>query len=167
MKKSFLTLLGIFFFAVNLSAQDNFIKWMSFEEAETQMHQEPKKIFIDVFTNWCGWCKKMDATTFKDPAIVAFINKNYYAVKFNAETRDTIVLNNTSYIFKPENRANELAVALLNGKLSYPTTVYLDENFNMLSPVPGYLTADVMLKILKYFGENHHKTTSWEDYQKM
>lgn len=167
MKKSFLTLIGIFFIIVNLSAQDNSIKWLTFEEAETGMRLEPKKIFIDVYTNWCGWCKKMDATTFKDPAIIDFINKNYYAIKFNAETRDTIVLNNISYIFKTENRANELAVALLNGKLSYPTTVYLDENFNMLSPVPGFLTADVMLKILKYFGENHHKTTSWEDYQKM
>jgi thioredoxin-related protein len=148
-------------------SQNSGIQWLTFEEAEQQMQVQPKKVFIDVFTTWCGWCKKLDATTFKDPQIIDFINKNYYAVKFNAETRDTITLNNTQYVFKPENRANDLAVALLNGRLTYPTTVYLDENFNMLSPVPGYLTADVMMKILKYFGENHHKTISWEDYQKM
>lgn len=167
MKKVLSALITIIIIAGAAQAQDAAIKWMSFAEAEKQMRLEPKKVFIDVYTTWCGWCKKLDATTFKDPQIIDFMNKNYYAVKFNAETKDTIRLNNQNYVFKPENRANELAVALLNGKLSYPTTVYLDESFNMLSPVPGYLTSDVMIKILKYFGENHHKSVSWEDYQKM
>lgn len=166
MKKLIFVFLGVLF-TFTLSAQNTGIKWMTFEEAENQMRIQPKKIFIDVYTNWCGWCKKMDATTFKDPVIVDYLNKNYYAIKFNAETRDTIILNNTQYVLKPENRANDLAIALLNGKLSYPSTVYLDESFNMLSPVPGYLTSDVMLKILRYFGENHHKTIPWEEYKKM
>ena len=166
--KKLLAAFIIFFSATYfVSAQETGIQWITFEEAEKQMKEQPKKVFIDVYTNWCGWCKKMDATTFKDPQITDYINKNYYAIKFNAETRDTIIINNTLYIYKPENRANQLAIALLNGKLSYPTTVYLDESFNMLSPVPGYLASDVLLKILKYFGENHHKTVSWEDYQKM
>ena len=66
------------------------IKWISFEEAVMLSEKTPKKLFIDVYTSWCGWCKKMDATTFKEKEVVSFINENFYPVKLNAETRDTI-----------------------------------------------------------------------------
>lgn len=62
--------------------------------------------------------------------------------------------------------AHQLAIALLNGKMSYPTIVYLDENANMLSPVPGYLDAEGIEPILKYYGDNAYKNTSWEEYQR-
>ena len=58
----------------------------------------PKKVFIDLYTSWCGWCKRMDATTFKQRAIVEYMNQKYYAVKFDAETRDTINFNGHSFI---------------------------------------------------------------------
>ena len=34
------------------------IKWMGFEEAVALGEKQPKKLFIDVYTNWCGWCTK-------------------------------------------------------------------------------------------------------------
>jgi thioredoxin-related protein len=140
------------------------INWMSFHDAVNKNQKEQKKIFIDFYTSWCGWCKRMDATTFEDPAIVAYMNKNFYAIKFNAETHDTIVLNNKSYVFRNEYRANELAAQMLNGSMSYPTSVYLDENFNEIGPVPGYLTAEQLLPVLKYFSEDIYKTKKWDDY---
>jgi len=140
------------------------IKWMTFQEAIKQNQKQPKKVFIDMYTSWCGWCKRMDATTFEDPAIVEYMNKHYYSVKFNAETKDTILFKDKSYSFKPEYKANELAAQMLNGSMSYPTSVYLDETMNEIGPVPGYLTSEQMLPVLKYFAEDIYKTKKWDDY---
>lgn len=136
------------------------------EEAEAKIKKQPRKVVIDVYTDWCGWCKKMDKSTYTDPAVVEYINKNFYAVKLNAEGKDPITLGGHTYTYNPQYRAHELAVALLQGQMSFPTTVYLDERFNMLTPVPGYLDAPTFTKIMTYFGGNHHKNMSWPEYEK-
>lgn len=140
------------------------IEWMDFKSALTKSSTEPKKIFIDVYTGWCGWCKRMDATTFEDPKVVAYMNKHFYAVKLDAETRDTIVFKDKPYVFKPEYRANEIAAIFLNGQMSYPTSVYLDEKSDPIGPVAGYMTEKQLLPVLKYFAEDLYKTTKWDDY---
>lgn len=142
------------------------IKWLTIEQAAERIKKEPRKVMIDVYTDWCGWCKKMDKDTFTDPEVIALMNKYYYAVKLDAEGKAPITLNDHTYTFKPDYRSHELAVALLQGQMSYPTTVYLDEKFNMLAPVPGYLNAKNFAKVLRYFGENHHKTMNWKEYEK-
>jgi thioredoxin-related protein len=125
---------------------------------------EPRKIFMDMYTHWCGWCKKMDASTFKDPKVVDYLNKKYYAVKFDAETKDTIKFRDHDFFFHADKRSNELAFSLMQGKMSYPTTLYLDETFALLSPVPGYITTDQIMPILTYFGDNIYKTQKWEEF---
>lgn len=142
------------------------IKWMSFTEAVSLSEKQPKKIFIDVFTKWCGWCKRMDATTFDDPSVSAYMNQHYYAVKLDAETKDTIRFQDKVFVFKPEYKSNEIAVSLLNGQMSYPTVVYLDEKFSMLGPSPGYQTKEQLLPQLKFFAENVYRDKTWEVYQK-
>ena len=141
------------------------IQWVSFTDAVKKSEKEPRKIFIDVYTSWCGWCKRMDATTFKDPKTIEYLNKKYYAVKFDAETKDTIHFKDHDFFFHPEYRSNELAYSLMQGKMSYPTSLYLDEVFTLLSPVPGYITPYQIQPILKYFGEDIYKTKkTWEEY---
>ncbi|MBX0335465.1 DUF255 domain-containing protein [Pontibacter sp. HSC-14F20] len=152
--------------AVTASQKGAKINWISIEDAAEKIKKQPRKVVIDVYTDWCGWCKKMDKSTFTDPAVVAYINKNYYAVKLDAEGKKPITLNGHTYTYQEQYRAHELAVALLQGQMSYPTTVYLDEKFNMLTPVPGYLDATTFHQVLTYFGDNHHKSKTWEEYTK-
>ena len=130
------------------------------------MKKEPRKLVIDVYTDWCGWCKKMDKDTFTDPKVVAMVNKHFYAVKLDAEGKEPITLHGQTFNYNSKYRSHELAVALLNGQMSYPTTVYLDEEMKMLSPVPGYLDANNFYKILRYFGENHHKSMNFQEFEK-
>ena len=73
-----------------LSAQNEGIRWMNFTEAMAKRQTEPKKIFIDMYTDWCGWCKKMDKSTFADPTVGKFANEKFYAVKLNAESKKVI-----------------------------------------------------------------------------
>jgi thioredoxin-related protein len=141
------------------------IQWLTFEEAVAKQKVEPKKIFIDVYTDWCGWCKKMDKATFSDPEVAKLVNKHFYAVKLNAEGKKPITVNGRTYNYSSEFRSHELVVDLLQGRMSYPTTVFLDEKLNMLSPVPGYLAPDIFSKIIKFYGENHYKNTPWEEYE--
>lgn len=151
------------------SESANGIKWMSFSEAVKLNKAHPKKIFIDVFTSWCGWCKRMDATTYTDQGVISYMNKHFYAVRLDAETTDTFYFNNHTFVNpNPTQRGsvNELAYSLLNGKMMYPTTVYLDEKFNRLSIAPGYLNADDLKTVLTYFGDDKYKTMTYDDYKK-
>ena len=172
MLKSILTLL-VFIFLIDVAAfsqpmekNNAGIRWTSFEEAVRQNQQQRKKVFIHFYTDWCGWCKRMDATTFQDPSIVSYMKANFYAVKFNAETHDTITYKGKDFLFLEKYKANELAVLMLKSSMSYPTCVYLDEELNEIGPVPGYLTAEQLLPVLKYFSDDIYKTKVWEDYMK-
>ena len=149
-----------------LESADKDIKWLSLDEAILKNQKNPRKIFIDVYTNWCGWCKVMDKQTFTDPQIIDYINNKYYAVKLNAETKDTIFLWNKMYIYVPKGpRGNhELAVELLSGKMSYPSIVFLDEQTNKIQSIPGFRRAPELDMILKYFGDNHYRTTDYQSF---
>ena len=140
------------------------INWISFEQAVAKTKKEPRKIFIDVYTDWCGWCRQMEKKTFTDPAVVDYVNKNYYAVRFDAESKEPITVEGKTYKYNEATRSHELAYALLQGQLSFPTTVYLDENMKMISPVPGYLDVPMFRNVITYFGENHYKKLSFEKY---
>jgi thioredoxin-related protein len=142
------------------------IKWMSFEEAVAMSRKSPKKMFIDVYTSWCGWCKKMDASTFKEPEVVKYINDNYYAVKLDAETKDTIRFQDKEFKFIPEYKSNEIAISLLSGKMGYPSYVFLDESFTLMSgPVQGFLQKNDMMAYLTYFGAGLHNQQEFETYR--
>lgn len=123
-------------------------------------------MFIDVYTDWCGWCKKMDKDTFQNAEVAAYMTENFYMVKLDAEQKEPIDFGGKTYTFVRSGRRgyHQLAAALLQGKLSYPTVVFLDENLKMLSPVPGYQKPDAFLKIARYFGDNIYRDTSWEAY---
>lgn len=144
------------------------VNWMTFEEAVEASKSEKKKIFIDVYTDWCGWCKVMDKNTFSQKNIAEYLNENFYPVKLDGEQKESIEFRGTTFKFVASGRNgyHQLAAALLQGKLSYPTVVFLDEDFNMLQPLKGYQKPHEFDVVLKYLGENHFKNTKWEDFQK-
>ncbi|MDR1681416.1 MAG: DUF255 domain-containing protein [Prevotellaceae bacterium] len=140
------------------------LKWYTIDEVLGLASKNPKKIFIDVYTDWCGWCKVMDRQTFTDPRVAAYLTANFYPVKFNAEQKTDVVFDDKTYSFRPEYRANELAVALLQGKMSFPTTVYMNTTGQLLSVVPGFQKADGILPVLVFFAEDYYMKLSWEDF---
>jgi thioredoxin-related protein len=143
------------------------IQWMTWEEAIKKSDKNPKKIFVDVYTDWCGWCKKMDASTFADPKVAEFINKNFYPVKFNAEQPEDIVYKGNTLKFVAEGRRgyHQLASALLDGRMGYPSYVYLDEQQNRITISPGFKPVDVIMKELNYVAGNHYKTITLDQFQ--
>ena len=145
------------------------ITWITLEEADKLRLQEPRKVLIEVYTDWCGWCKRMDVTTFRDPKLAKYVNENYYAVKLDAEQREPITVGGRTYNYDESagrRGVHEIANELLQGKLSYPTIVFLDERMNMIQPLPGYRDAKEMQPILEYLATEAHKTTPWEEWLK-
>ncbi|MCX6268294.1 MAG: DUF255 domain-containing protein [Bacteroidetes bacterium] len=180
MKKQNLLILLIFSFTLflpcGMTAQENQkapgkatpVKWYSFEEAYALSKKKPKKMFIDVFTEWCGWCKKMDAETFADPLIAKYMNDHFYCVKFDAERKDTIVIDGQTFVNpNPASKrsTHKLAVELLRGKLSYPSYVFLNEKGQVLTVVSGYQKAKDFEGVLSYFGTDSYLKSTWEEYR--
>jgi len=142
------------------------INWMSFDQAAAKGQKKPRKVVVDVYTNWCGWCKKMDKSTFADTKVAKYVNDKFYAVKLDAESKEPVTLNGKTYRYNPQAKSHELAIELLQGRMSYPTTVYLDEKFNTIQVQPGYLDTEVFNKIVHFYGDNAYKNQSWSDFEK-
>ncbi len=154
-----------------VNTEQSTIQWLDFETAQEMNKKEPRKFIVDVYTSWCGWCKRMDASTFHHPVIVDYINENYYAVKFNAESKKDIAFKGTTYVNpNPDQRraTHQLAgIAAVNGRLSYPTIVYLDEELNLLSQVQGYKDAAGIEPIIHFFAEEVYKENqNFQEYLK-
>lgn len=168
-------LIGLILISVSLSSfssdpstVEERINWLSWEEAMELNKEQPKKVFIDVYTNWCGWCKRMDKTTFQDPEIIKFLNDHFYAIKFNAEQKDSIEFNDRTFKFIKSGRrgVHELAYALLDGRLGYPAFVLLDESFARIMISPGYKKADELIKQLRFANAEAYKTMTYQDFSK-
>lgn len=162
------TALFLFLGMTAIVAQAQEVKWLSWTEAVelAATEKNPKKIFVDIYTDWCGWCKKMDKDTFQNAEVATYMADNFYMVKLDGEGKEDIEFKGKVFKFVPSGRKgyHEFAAALMQGKLSYPTTVFLDEKLNMLSPVPGYQKPKPFLNIAKYFGDDIYKDKDWKTY---
>lgn len=159
--------LVLFISASTPDSAESSINWVSFEEAMRLNRDEPRKILIDLYTDWCGWCKKMDKTTYSNDVVVNYINKNFYAVKFDAEQREDVDFQGHTFKFVPSGRRgyHQLAAALTNNQLSYPTTVFMDEELRIISPVPGYIGTAEFHTIINFIAREKYKTTPYKEFQ--
>lgn len=166
MKRIYIVLIVTACSSFTLNAQDG-IKWHTLTEAIELNKNEPRNFMIDVYTDWCGWCKRMDVQTFSNKIIADYVNKNYYAVKFNAEQKETINVGGRDYKFIDNGSRgyHEMAVILTKGRLSYPTIVYLDEDLRHLTVAPGFVNARQLETFLTYFHTGADKKTTFEKYQ--
>jgi thioredoxin-related protein len=164
MKKQLFSLLILLVFGCALHAQDSTkIKWRTTNEAFELQKKEPKKILIDIYTDGCGWCKRLDALTFTNPEVIAYLNKHYYCVRFNAEGKENVTFNAMNFVNDGQyGKFHSFAVALLQGNMSFPSIAYFDEKPQLLTVVGGYMPPEQILPVLAYFGEDGYKTKDFQ-----
>jgi thioredoxin-related protein len=163
---SILLIIAIFT-TTNTNAQK--VKWYTFSEAIELNKKEPRKIFIDVYTEWCGWCKVMDDQTFQNPTIVKILNEKYYAVKFDAERKDDVEFQGHTFkvTTKGKRPPHELAIAMLKGKMTYPNIVFMNEESQFITSVPGFQKPEQIEPLLIYmYNSLYEKNVNYQDYVK-
>ncbi len=165
MHKIFSIIIVLFLFS-NFAFGQEQIDWLTWEEAMEKSKTEKRKFVVDIFTEWCGWCKKMDKSTFSNPEIVAYVNEHYYPIKFDLEYKEDINFNGKVYKFVSggRNGYHELGAEIMKGKMSLPTVVFLNEEATVIQPIPGFQDISTFKMIMNYFAGDHFKNTPWPRY---
>lgn len=150
--------LVLFSGSYSASGTKNELKWQSFDSGLTEARKTNKKILIDVYTDWCRWCKKMDKDVYGDTKVAEYLAEHYVTVRLNAES-------NTAANYRDKSLTErELAGAF--GVTGYPTTLFMESNGDLITSVSGYREAAQFMNIARYIGGDHYKKMKFEEFLK-
>lgn len=148
--------------------EEGLVQWLTFKEAQEKNKTNPKPFLVDIYTDWCGWCKVMMRTTYSNPNIAGYINNFFYPIKFNAETKDTIEYDGQKYYSTnptyPKS-PHQLAIKFLGNNLAYPSTVFISPDLKISFLSQGYLKEQDIEPFLIFMVENVYKTTPFNVFQ--
>lgn len=150
-------------------SENSAVNWITFDEAYIKCKKNPRPIMIDIYTTWCGPCKMMSNQTFNNPQIAKYINDNFYAVKFDAESKDSVKFD--KYIFVSSDNSNpkaphQFAASILDNQLAYPSIVFLNNQIQRLDILKGFMPPKSFEPILNYYGSGDYQKVKWEEYEK-
>ena len=156
-------------FGFSQSSSDSKVRWMTLEEAIQKAQIEKRKIIVEVYTEWCNWCKRMDKETFNDPKIATYLNQKFYPVKLNGQQKEQIVFKGKKFKYVPKsgNKGyHELVAELTSGQIGYPTIIFLDENFELIQHLQGFKEPDMFVAFISYIGQDYQKRMPWKQFLK-
>lgn len=150
------------------------VHWLTMEKLQDTLKVAPRPVMVDLYTQWCGPCKKLAAETFTDPGIADYLNSHFYTVRFDAQSGDPVQYKGKRYEnpdFDPakvgvRNSTHQLTYELdnTNGQIAFPTLVYMDGELRPIIATQGFYTPEKLEPKLVYYGEGAYKTTTFEDF---
>lgn len=150
---------------IPVQAQNEKLKtpdWCEIEDAVKLNSVEPRKFLIYIYSDNCGWCRKMENETFSSDPVIDYINQNFYAVKINSNIKRDIQYDNRKFSYvaadpKTGNPAHhEFLLILLQGRMAFPSIAYLDENMVFIEVQRGFKSIDPFRKYLAFINENKY-----------
>ena len=134
----------------------NKLNWLRFDQGLKQASENDKLIFINFYTNWCGFCRKMERETFSDKAISEYLDEHFVTVKVNGESKDAVDT--------PDGNLSGRQLARSFSVRGYPTYWFLKSNGERINYIPGYSPPDKFITVLRYIGDGHYESKSFKDY---
>jgi thioredoxin-related protein len=133
--------------------------WRAWDAGLAEAAKTGRPVLVDVYTDWCGWCKRMDRDVYSKPEMVDYLSHNWVVVRINAEAN--------TLVHYQGHETTEAAIAQQFGINSYPTTMMLKPSGEFLVNVPGYLPAPDFKTVLRFVGEGHmERGERFEDFKK-
>ncbi len=132
------------------------INWVTYDKGVQQAKKDGKKLMLEFTAKWCGYCKKMRATTFKDPDVIAMLNENYITATVDGESRDTINLE--GWMTNGRSLAKEYRIQ------GYPTYWFFTSEGEKIAPVRGYRSKEELYDILDYLKDDVYKSKKFEEF---
>ena len=130
--------------SVAAAGADTAIQWRDYDEGMAICERDGKKIFLHFYADWCSVCEQLRTTTFKDPAVVAYLNENFVPIYVNSDQNRKV--------------AQRYFVRAL------PTTWFLTDTGENISNLPGYVEAATLLNILKYIRSDSYRSMSFKSF---
>ena len=163
-------LVTILIFSASLYSQKD-INWVSIKNLDKALNEQPRHVFITVYTEWCDHCEHFQNTTLQNKEIISYINSNFLAIKFNAESNDTISFKNRVYVGSAPGQPGSkhqlaLQLAVFDKAIGFPTFIFLDKDLNkIMKPVRGYKNVGSLKKYLQFVNEQIYISKSFEEYE--
>ncbi len=154
--KKLIAFAALMLFLISGTAHSKEPQWKKFDEGIKAGKLTGKKILVDVYTDWCSWCKKMDANTYADKKVADYLAKNFVIIKLNAEAEEKITYDGQQY--SPAEFSQGMGVR------GYPATLFLQSNGQPITLLPGYAEAEQFLTVLSFIAEDHYKSKKFADY---
>lgn len=121
--------------------------WRAWNDGMKQASTTGRPVVVDVYTNWCGWCRRMDRDVYQNAEIADYLRKKFVTIKLNAEAKDGARWQ--SHDYTSQDLAQQFRVS------GYPTTIFLRSSGEHMANVPGYVAADRFLLLLRYVAEGY------------
>ncbi len=141
------------------------LAWIDMNTLNVNMRSESKPVLIDLYTNWCYWCKVMDKKTYTNSKVISYISEHFYPVKFDAESKGNVQWKNIDYKYNEAYKVNDFTLYVTNGQLSFPTTVIVPDEKSDPIAIAGFLEPKELEPILKYFGEGTYKKQDYKTFR--
>ena len=134
------------------------IAWRGWDAGLQEAKRLNRPVLVDVYTQWCGWCRRMDRDVYARPEVREYLASKFVTVKIDAESSEPARFDGRSYTSR--------SLAGYFRVTGYPTTLFLRSSGEHLVNVPGYVEADKFLLVLRYIGDGHlDRGETWEDYK--
>lgn len=150
----FLTILFYAFYPT----ENSHLKWRKFDEGLNEAKISNKKIIVDIYADWCKWCKKMDVEIYPSPEIKNYIETHYIPIKLNGESHEILYYKGEKYTY------TEFTSSL--GVNGFPATLFMETNGEIITILPGYPGKEEFLNILKFIGEDYYLKITFDEFLK-